>query len=92
MFEAPRRLRTESEAGAKDVTRLIEQMREHSISDVFVESSADSRLQKQIANKKSAGIGGTPCLGALSEAGGPGSTYLDLMRHNATPLSQALEY
>ncbi len=89
-FLAPQGLSTESEASAQDVARLIEQMRDERISAVFVENITDSRLLEQIANETGATIGGTLYPGALSGPGGPAATYLDMMRHNATTLAQAL--
>lgn len=89
-FAAPQGLSTESEASAKDVAEMIEQIRHDGISAVFVENIADSRLLEQIATETGATIGGTLYPGALSADDGPASTYLDLMRHNATTLAQAL--
>ena len=89
-FLAPQGLSTESEASAQDVARLIEQMRDQRISAVFVENITDSRLLEQIAKETGATIGGTLYPGALSGPGGPAATYLDMMRHNATTLAQAL--
>ncbi len=89
-FLAPQGLSTESEASAKDVARLIEQMREQTISAVFIESISDPRLIEQIANETGATVGGTLYPGALSGPDGPAPTYLDMMRHNATTLAQAL--
>ncbi len=89
-FLAPQGLSTESEASAKDVARLIEQMRDKGISAVFVENITDSRLLEQIANETGATIGGTLYPGALSGPDGPAPTYLDMMRHNAMTLAQAL--
>lgn len=89
-FLAPQGLSTESEASAQDVAHLIEQMREKDISAVFVENITDSRLLEQIASETGATIGGTLYPGALSGPEGPASTYLDMMRHNATTLAQAL--
>ncbi len=89
-FLAPQGLSTESEASAKDVARLIEQMRDEGISAVFVENITDPRLLEQIASETGATIGGTLYPGALSGPGGPAPTYLDMMRHNATTLAQAL--
>ena len=89
-FVAPQGLSTESEASAKDVVRLIEQIRERSIRAVFIENIGDPRLLKQIANETGAVIGGTLYPDALSGPDGPASTYLDMMRHNATTLAQAL--
>ena len=89
-FLAPQGLSTESEASAKDVAELIEQMRAEGIDAVFVENITDSRLLEQIANETGATIGGTLYPGALSEANGPAATYIDLMRHNAKTLAEAL--
>ncbi len=89
-FLAPQGLSTESEASAKDVARLIQQIRELGIRAVFVENVADPRLLERIADETGATIGGTLYPGALSGPDGPAPTYLDMMRHNATTLAQAL--
>ena len=89
-FLAPQGLSTESEASAQDVAHLIEQMREEGIAAAFVENISDSRLLEQITNETGATIGGTLYPGALSGSDGPAPTYLDMMRHNATTLAQAL--
>ena len=89
-FLAPQGLSTESEASAQDVARLIKQMRKQDISAVFIENITDRRLLEQIARETGAAIGGTLYPGALSGNGGPASTYLKMMRHNATTLAQSL--
>ena len=89
-FIAPQGLSTESEASAKDVARLIQQIRERGIRAVFIENIGDARLLRQIADETGAVIGGTLYPDALSGPDGPASTYLDMMRHNATTLAQAL--
>ena len=89
-FLAPQGLSTESEASAKDVARLIQQIRERGIRAVFIENVADPRLLERIADETGATIGGTLYPGALSGPDGPAPTYLDMMRHNATTLAQAL--
>lgn len=89
-FKAPQGVSTDSEASAKDVARLIEQIREHNISAVFIENIADSRLMKQIANETGAKIGGALYPSALSEEDGPAATYIDLLRHNAETIAKAL--
>ena len=89
-FIAPQGLSTESEASAKDVARLIQQIRERGIGAVFIENIGDARLLRQIADETGAVIGGTLYPDALSGPDGPASTYLDMMRHNATTLAQAL--
>ena len=89
-FMAPQGLSTESEASAKDVARLIQQIRERGIRAVFIENIGDSRLLEQIADETGAVIGGTLYPDALSGPDGPAPTYLDMMRHNATTLARAL--
>ncbi|MEM6357518.1 MAG: zinc ABC transporter substrate-binding protein [Pseudomonadota bacterium] len=89
-FKAPQGLSTESEPSAADVAEMIEQIRDENISAVFVESITDNRLLEQIANETGATIGGTLYSDALSGPDGPASTYLDMMRHNATTLATAL--
>ena len=89
-FVAPQGLSTESEASAKDVARLIRQIRDDGIRAVFIENIGDPRLLKRIADETGAAIGGTLYPGALSGPDGPAPTYLDMMRHNATTLARAL--
>ena len=87
---APQGLSTESEASAKDVVRLIRQIREREIRAVFIENVADPRILERIADETGAAIGGTLYPGALSGPNGPAPTYLDMMRNNAMTLAQAL--
>jgi len=89
-FMSPQGISTESEASARDVAQLIETMRAENVGAVFFENITDTRLLEQIADETGATIGGTLYPGALSEPDGPAPTYLDMMRHNATTLSQAL--
>jgi len=89
-FIAPQGLSTESEASAKDVARLVRQIRKEGIRAVFVENITDPRLLKRIAEETGATIGGTLYPGALSGPDGPAPTYLDMMRHNATTIAKAL--
>ena len=89
-FIAPQGLGTESEASAKDVARLVRQIREQGIRAVFIENIGDPRLLRRIADETGAVIGGTLYPGALSGPDGPAPTYLDMMRHNAMTLVEAL--
>ena len=72
-FVAPQGLSTESEASAKDVARLIQQIREQSIHAVIVENIGDPRLMRRIADETGAVIGGTLHSDALS---GPDGKYI----------------
>jgi zinc/manganese transport system substrate-binding protein len=87
---APEGVSTESEASAKDVAKIIRQIKAERIPAAFLENVTDRRLLDQIASETGAKIGGTLYSDALSEAGGPASTYLDMFRHNAEVLTAAL--
>ena len=89
-FEAPQGMSTESEASAKDVAKLITQIRKEKIRAVFVETITDNRLMEQIVRETGAKIGGTLYSDALSGADGPAGTYLDMMRHNSSTILGAL--
>ena len=89
-FIAPQGLSTASEASARDVARLIQFIRDQGIRAVFPENVADPRLLQRIADETGATIGGTLYPEALSDPDGPAPTYLDMMRHNARTLAQAL--
>ncbi|MGH6793120.1 MAG: metal ABC transporter substrate-binding protein [Methyloceanibacter sp.] len=87
---APEGVSTESEASAKDVAKIIRQIKADKIPAVFVENIADRRLLDQIARETGAKIGGTLYSDALSGPDGPAPTYLDMFRHNVGTLTAAL--
>ncbi|MEX2166801.1 MAG: metal ABC transporter substrate-binding protein [Methyloceanibacter sp.] len=87
---APEGVSTESEASAKDVAKIIRQIKAEKIPAVFVENIADRRLLDQIARETGAKIGGTLYSDALSGPDGPAPTYLDMFRHNVGALTAAL--
>jgi len=89
-FVAPRGVSTEAEASAKDVARLIQQIRRERISAVFLENVSDPRLIERIAKETGARIGGRLYSDALSGPDGPAATYIDMMRHNIRAISGAL--
>jgi len=89
-FVSPQGVSTESEASAKDVARIIQQIRREKIAAVFVENVSDARLMERIAKETGAKIGSQVYSDALSEAGGPAGTYIDMMRHNIRAFSAAL--
>lgn len=89
-FIAPQGMSTEAEASAKDVARIIQQIKREKISAVFVENVSDARLMERIATETGARIGERVYSDALSEPGGPAGTYIDMMRHNIRAFSAAL--
>lgn len=89
-FLAPQGVSTEAEASARDVARIIQQIRKEKAAAVFLENVTDARLAKRIAEETGARIGGILYSDALSPASGPAATYIDMMRHNARTIAAAL--
>jgi len=89
-FVAPQGVSTETEASARDVAKIIRQIKAQKIPAVFLENVTDPRLLQRIADETGAKVGGTIYSDALSPEGGPASTYVDMMRHNIRQLSAAL--
>jgi len=89
-FIAPQGVSTEAEASARDVARIVQQIRKEKIPAVFLETISDPRLIERIAQETGARIGGRLYSDALSGPDGPAATYIDMMRHNVEALSQAL--
>jgi zinc/manganese transport system substrate-binding protein len=89
-FIAPEGLATDADPSAKDVARIITQIRKRKIPAVFLENVADPRLMQQIARETGARLGGKLYSDALSEPAGPAGTYIDMMRHNVREFAKAL--
>lgn len=89
-FIAPQGVSTEAEVSARDVAKLIRQIKAQKIPAVFMENVTDPRLMNRIAHEAGARIGGKLYSDALSEPGGPAATYLDMMRNNLKEFRAAL--
>ncbi len=80
----------DTQPSARDVARLIQQIKKEGVKAIFVENISNPRIIEQIAKETGAKIGGTLYSDALSEANGPAATYIDMMRHNAKTIAAAL--
>jgi zinc/manganese transport system substrate-binding protein len=89
-FIAPQGVSTETEASARDVARIIRQIKAQKIPAIFLENVSDPRLVRRISDETGAKVGGTLFSDALSGPQGPAPTYIDMMRHNLRQFSEAL--
>ncbi len=80
----------DTQPSARDVARLIQQIRKEGVKAIFVENISNPRIIEQIAKETDAKIGGTLYSDALSDAKGPAATYIDMIRHNAKAIAAAL--
>jgi zinc/manganese transport system substrate-binding protein len=83
-------LDTDTEPSARDMARLVAQIRRERIRAVFVENMTDGRLAEMLARESGATIGGRVFSDALSPPGGPADTYVKMLRYNATLFAQAM--
>ncbi|MEO0973162.1 MAG: zinc ABC transporter substrate-binding protein, partial [Pseudomonadota bacterium] len=56
----------------------------------FVDNIADPRLMQQLGREAKAVIGGTLYSDSLSSVDGPAPTYIDMFRHNAREIVNAI--
>ncbi len=89
VFHAPQGVSTEAEPTARDVARLIRQIKAEKITAVFVENISDPRLVTQIAREAGVKVGGTLYSDGLAPDG-EASTYVGMMEHNTRLLSAAM--
>jgi zinc/manganese transport system substrate-binding protein len=89
-FIAPQGVSTEAEASARDIARIITQIRRLKIPAVFLENVSDPRLMQRIAQETGVRIGGKLYSDALTDASGEAPDYIALMRHNIKQIAAAL--
>ncbi|SFK66901.1 metal ABC transporter substrate-binding protein [Methylocapsa palsarum] len=89
-FIAPSGVSTEAEPSARDVAKIIRQIKTLKIPAVFLENVTDPRAMRRIAAESGAKIGGALFSDALSPPDGPAPTYIDMMRNNIKQLTAAL--
>ena len=89
-FIAPLGVSTESEASARDISKIIIQVKASGIPAVFLENISDPRLMRRISAETGARVGGTLYSDSLTGEKGDAPTYIELVRHNIKALTGAL--
>ena len=89
-FIAPIGVSTEADASARDIAKIIAQVKAEHIPAVFLERISDPRLMRRISAELDAKIGGTLYSDSLTDEKGDAPTYIDMVRHNITTLTSAL--
>ena len=89
-FLAPVGIDTEAEPSAKDLAALIDHLKEMGAGALFVENITSPALVKQISRETGIKIGGRIFSDALSERGGPATSYETMFEHNLSTIIQAL--
>ena len=87
-FIAPQGVSTEAEPSARDVARIIRQIRPEKIPAVFLENITDPRLIERIAKETGAKTRRHALFRrAFAGPTGRAGTYIDMMRHNIRELT-----
>jgi zinc/manganese transport system substrate-binding protein len=89
-FIAPEGVSTESQPSAKNVAKIVDQIRREHITALFFENISDERLIKQLRRDGGATIGGTVYSDALSAVEGPAGSYEAMFQHNVRQLVPAM--
>ncbi|MEL7090538.1 MAG: zinc ABC transporter substrate-binding protein [Pseudomonadota bacterium] len=89
-FLAPVGIDTEAEPSAQELAALIDQLRQEKVAALFVENITSPALVQQISEETGIEIGGRLFSDALSERGGPATSYLAMFQHNLGTLLDAL--
>jgi len=89
-FLAPVGIDTEAEPSAQQLAALIDQLNETGTGALFVENITSPALIEQIERETGIKIGGQLYSDALSERGGPATSYEVMFRHNLDLLIDTL--
>lgn len=89
-FLAPVGIDTEAEPSAKELAKLIDHLKRTGAGALFVENISSPALIQQISRETGLKIGGRLFSDALSDKGGPATSYIAMFEHNLAVLIAAL--
>lgn len=89
-FLAPQGVNTDTEPSAKQVAKLITQIKRERIRAVFVENMSNPQLIAQLSKDAGVVLGTSLYSDALSAPDKPGASYLQMMRHNVNALAAGM--
>jgi zinc/manganese transport system substrate-binding protein len=82
---------TDAEPSARDIARLVAQIKREHVRAVFLENMTDPRLAAMLAQEAGATLGEKVYSDALSPKGGPADTYLGMFHHNVPLFVAAMQ-
>ncbi|MDX1666329.1 MAG: zinc ABC transporter substrate-binding protein [Saprospiraceae bacterium] len=81
---------TDAEAQTSDIMRLNRVIREKKVPAVFIESTVNPKLLKQLAADNDVVIGGQLYSDSIGDENSPAPTYLDMLKYNTDVIVKAL--
>jgi ABC-type Zn uptake system ZnuABC Zn-binding protein ZnuA len=83
-------LSTQAQASARDVDRLVRQIREEGVEAVFPESAVDAELERAIAREADARVGGALYADTLGPRGSEAETYVGALAADTATLVEGM--
>lgn len=81
---------TDAEAQTSDVSRVSQTIKESGVPSVFIESTINPKLLKQIADDNGVKIGGELFSDSIGSPESKANSYLNMLRHNTDVIVNAL--
>ena len=81
---------TDAEAQTKDVERIIQIIRASKVPAVFIETTVNPKMLKQIATDNGIAVGGSLFSDSIGDRDSEAPTYLDMLRYNTQTITTAL--
>jgi len=81
---------TDAEEQTSDIIRVNKVIRERKIPAVFIESTVNPKLLKQIASDNDVVIGGSLYADSIGDKDSPAPTYYDMLKYNTETIVSAL--
>ncbi len=90
-LEAILGISTDAEVQTSDITRLTQVIRNSNLPAVFIESTVNPKLLKQIAKDNKVKIGGQLFSDSIGDEDSPASSYYDMLKYNTDTIVEALK-
>ncbi len=81
---------TDAEAQTADVMRVNEAIRKNNVPAIFIESTINPKMMKQIAKDNDVRIGGELFADSLGDEESPADTYINMLKSNTDTIVKAL--
>lgn len=81
---------TDAEEQTSDIMRVIQVIRERKVPAVFIESTVNPKLLKQIAKDNNIKVGGQLYADSIGDEESPAPTYYDMLKYNTDVIADAL--
>jgi ABC-type Zn uptake system ZnuABC Zn-binding protein ZnuA len=89
-LEAIMGISTDAEAQTSDIMRVNAAIRENKVPAIFIESTINPKMMKQIAKDNGVIIGGELYADSLGDEDSSADTYINMLRYNTETIVQAL--